>query len=170
MLLSAMVDNQADGCAMLEAHEDPEVVRLRLGKALDFEYNEVSPSAVGLQKARRGKPSSTDARAVPGGIVRTRSRACSSGATPARRGRSSILSGRSQSSKRSVASLTRSNRQAAQRDRVVGVFESAAVLTAAGPLPQVAIRERKKRNRPLILIVQNAHFIHDVSVPRPRTG
>lgn len=26
---------------MLEAHEDPEVVRLRLGKALDFEYNEV---------------------------------------------------------------------------------------------------------------------------------
>lgn len=26
---------------MLEAHEDPEVVRLRLGKALDFEYSEV---------------------------------------------------------------------------------------------------------------------------------
>ena len=26
---------------MFEAHEDPEVVRLRLGKALDFEYNEV---------------------------------------------------------------------------------------------------------------------------------
>lgn len=26
---------------MLEAHEDLEVVRLRLGKALDFEYNEV---------------------------------------------------------------------------------------------------------------------------------
>lgn len=41
MLLHAMVDNEADGCAMLEAHEDPEVVRLRLGKALDFEYNEV---------------------------------------------------------------------------------------------------------------------------------
>lgn len=29
---------------MLEAHEDPEVVRLRLGKALDFEYNEVRRS------------------------------------------------------------------------------------------------------------------------------
>lgn len=42
MLLHAMLENQADGCAMLEAHEDPEVVRLRLGKALDFEYNEVS--------------------------------------------------------------------------------------------------------------------------------
>lgn len=28
---------------------------------------------------------------------------------------------------------------------------------------QVAIRERRKRNRPLVLIVQNAHFIHDVS-------
>ncbi len=41
MLLHAMLENQADGCAMLEAHEDPEVVRLRLGKALDFEYNEV---------------------------------------------------------------------------------------------------------------------------------
>lgn len=27
---------------MMEAHEDPEVFRLRLGKALDFEYNEVS--------------------------------------------------------------------------------------------------------------------------------
>lgn len=170
MLLSAMVDNQADGCAMLEAHEDPEVVRLRLGKALDFEYNEVSLSAFGLHQARRGEQSSTDARAVPRGIVRTRSRGCSRDAIHARQGQSSTLSGRSQSSKRSVASLTRSNRQAAQRDRVVGVFESAAVLTAASPLPQVAIRERKKRNRPLVLIVQNAHFIHDVSVPRTRTG
>lgn len=27
---------------MMEAHEDPEVFRLRLGKALDFEYNEDS--------------------------------------------------------------------------------------------------------------------------------
>ena len=43
MLLDAMIANEADGCAMLEAHEDPEVVRLRLGKALDFEYNEVRP-------------------------------------------------------------------------------------------------------------------------------
>ena len=41
MLLDAMIANEADGCAMLEAHEDPEVVRLRLGKAIDFEYNEV---------------------------------------------------------------------------------------------------------------------------------
>ncbi|CEQ38698.1 SPOSA6832_00147, partial [Sporobolomyces salmonicolor] len=37
-----MLANQADGCAMLEAHEDAEVFRLRLGKALDFEFNEVS--------------------------------------------------------------------------------------------------------------------------------
>jgi len=46
MLLDAMIANEADGCAMLEAHEDPEVVRLRLGKALDFEYNEVCSLSV----------------------------------------------------------------------------------------------------------------------------
>lgn len=40
------IADQADGCAMLEAHEDPEVVRLRLGKALDFEYNEVGQSTM----------------------------------------------------------------------------------------------------------------------------
>lgn len=29
----AMVNNDADGCAFVEAHEDAEVLRLRLGKA-----------------------------------------------------------------------------------------------------------------------------------------
>ena len=42
MVTEAMVNNSADGIAMFEAHEDAEVVRLRLGKALDFEYSEVS--------------------------------------------------------------------------------------------------------------------------------
>lgn len=37
-----MIKNSADGCSMLEAHEDPEVFRLRLGKALDFEFHEDS--------------------------------------------------------------------------------------------------------------------------------
>lgn len=41
MVTEAMVNNSADGIAMFEAHEDAEVVRLRLGKALDFEYSEV---------------------------------------------------------------------------------------------------------------------------------
>ncbi|BGP52609.1 hypothetical protein JCM8202v2_000165 [Rhodotorula sphaerocarpa] len=95
MLLSAMVDNQADGCAMLEAHEDPEVVRLRLGKALDFEYNE--DSFAGLFQRRDPR------EAGP------------------------------------ILDIER----------------------ALAKLEKVAIRERKKRNRPLVLIVQNAHFIHD---------
>jgi hypothetical protein len=40
MVIQAMVDNEADGCAFVEAHQDAEVFRLRLGKALLFEYNE----------------------------------------------------------------------------------------------------------------------------------
>ncbi|BGP21382.1 hypothetical protein JCM10295v2_000257 [Rhodotorula toruloides] len=95
MLLSAMLENEADGCAMLEAHEDPEVVRLRLGKALDFEYNE--DSFAGLFQRR-------DPREA-GPIL----------------------------------------------DIERALFK----------LEKVAIRYRKKRHRPLVLIVQNAHFIHD---------
>jgi RecA/RadA recombinase len=45
MVMEAMINNSADGIAMLEAHEDAEVVRLRLGKALDFEYSEVTSLA-----------------------------------------------------------------------------------------------------------------------------
>ncbi|GAA5981417.1 hypothetical protein JCM10908_004103 [Rhodotorula pacifica] len=95
MLLHAMLENQADGCAMLEAHEDPEVVRLRLGKALDFEYNE--DSFAGLFQRRDPR------EAGP------------------------------------ILDIER----------------------ALAKLEKVAIRERRKRNRPLVLIVQNAHFIHD---------
>ena len=54
MLLDAMIANEADGCAMLEAHEDPEVVRLRLGKALDFEYNEVRCPSTRPRRPRAG--------------------------------------------------------------------------------------------------------------------
>ncbi|GAA5955327.1 hypothetical protein JCM8115_001916 [Rhodotorula mucilaginosa] len=95
MLLHAMLENQADGCAMLEAHEDPEVVRLRLGKALDFEYNEDSFAGLFQRKDPR--------EAGP------------------------------------ILDIER----------------------ALAKLEKVAIRERRKRNRPLVLIVQNAHFIHD---------
>lgn len=40
MILDAMQANQADGVAMCDAHPDLEVFRLRLGKALNYEYNE----------------------------------------------------------------------------------------------------------------------------------
>jgi vacuolar-type H+-ATPase subunit E/Vma4 len=40
MLLSAMRKNNGEGVAMFEAHADLEIFRVRLGKALDFEYHE----------------------------------------------------------------------------------------------------------------------------------
>jgi len=40
MIIDAMRKNQADGVAVMEAHEDPEIFRLRLGKCLNFEFNE----------------------------------------------------------------------------------------------------------------------------------
>ena len=40
MILESMAACQADGVSMCDAHPDLEVFRLRLGKALDFEYNE----------------------------------------------------------------------------------------------------------------------------------
>lgn len=45
--------NSADGVAMMQAHEDPEVFRLRLGKCLDFEYNEDSFSGLFQRKDPR---------------------------------------------------------------------------------------------------------------------
>lgn len=42
MILDAMQANQAEGVAMCDAHPDLEVFRLRLGKALNYEYNEDS--------------------------------------------------------------------------------------------------------------------------------
>lgn len=40
MILDAMQAVQAEGVAMCDAHPDLEVFRLRLGKALNYEYNE----------------------------------------------------------------------------------------------------------------------------------
>ncbi|KAK8007736.1 subtilisin-like protein [Apiospora arundinis] len=42
MLLKAMRKIGGEGVAMLEAHGDPEIFRVRLGKALDFEFHEDS--------------------------------------------------------------------------------------------------------------------------------
>lgn len=40
MLLEAMRKIEGDGCAMFEAHSDLELFRVRLGKALDYEFHE----------------------------------------------------------------------------------------------------------------------------------
>ena len=40
MLIDAMAKVDGEGCAMFEAHADPEIFRIRLGKALDFEFHE----------------------------------------------------------------------------------------------------------------------------------
>lgn len=40
MILESMAACQAEGVSMCDAHPDLEVFRLRLGKALNFEYNE----------------------------------------------------------------------------------------------------------------------------------
>ncbi|CAJ2509347.1 Uu.00g143730.m01.CDS01 [Anthostomella pinea] len=40
MLLEAMRKIEGEGCAMFEAHSDLEIFRIRLGKALDYEYHE----------------------------------------------------------------------------------------------------------------------------------
>lgn len=40
VILEAMRKTDGDGCSMFEAHADLEIVRIRLGKALDYEYHE----------------------------------------------------------------------------------------------------------------------------------
>lgn len=40
MLIEAMRKIDGEGCAMFEAHSDPEIFRIRLGKALDYEFHE----------------------------------------------------------------------------------------------------------------------------------
>jgi hypothetical protein len=40
MLIDSMAKIDGEGCAMFEAHADPEIFRIRLGKALDFEFHE----------------------------------------------------------------------------------------------------------------------------------
>lgn len=46
MMFDAMRMVQAEGVAFLDAHPDLEVFRLRLGKALDYEFNEDSQTGL----------------------------------------------------------------------------------------------------------------------------
>lgn len=56
MLLEAMRKIDGDGCSMLEAHSDLEIVRIRLGKALNYEFHE---DYIGGYFSERGPREST---------------------------------------------------------------------------------------------------------------
>jgi len=57
MILDAMQANQAEGVAMCDAHPDLEVFRLRLGKALNYEFNEDSQTGLFSRRdPREGGP------------------------------------------------------------------------------------------------------------------
>ncbi|KAF8320502.1 hypothetical protein DL93DRAFT_2052955 [Clavulina sp. PMI_390] len=65
MLLDAMLAIQADGVAFCEAHEDLEVFRLRLGRALNFEYMEDSQTGLFQRRdPREGGPALDIERAL----------------------------------------------------------------------------------------------------------
>ncbi|OTB06400.1 hypothetical protein M426DRAFT_55165 [Hypoxylon sp. CI-4A] len=56
MLLEAMRKIEGEGCAMFEAHADLEIFRIRLGKALDYEFHE---DYIGGYFSERGPREST---------------------------------------------------------------------------------------------------------------
>jgi vacuolar-type H+-ATPase subunit E/Vma4 len=56
MLLDAMQKVNGEGCSMFEAHADLEIFRVRLGKALDYEYHE---DYIGGYFSERGPRDST---------------------------------------------------------------------------------------------------------------
>lgn len=95
MMFDSMAAIQADGIAMCDAHPDLEVFRLRLGKALNFEYNEDSQTGLFQRRdPREGGPGLDIERAL-------------------------------------------------------------------NKLEKVALRLSKKRGRPLVLIINNVHFLQN---------
>jgi hypothetical protein len=65
MIIDAMRAINADGVAMVDAHPDIEVFRLRLGKALNYEYNEDSQTGVFQRRdPREGGPALDIERAL----------------------------------------------------------------------------------------------------------
>ncbi|KIY64990.1 hypothetical protein CYLTODRAFT_380101 [Cylindrobasidium torrendii FP15055 ss-10] len=93
MMFDSMAAIQADGIAMCDAHPDLEVFRLRLGKALNFEYNEDSQTGLFQRRdPREGGPGLDIERAL-------------------------------------------------------------------NKLEKVALRLSKKRGRPIVLIINNVHFL-----------
>ncbi|KAJ7209738.1 hypothetical protein GGX14DRAFT_535039 [Mycena pura] len=65
MVFDAMTVCQADGVAMLDAHPDLEVFRLKLGKAINYEYNEDSQTGLFQRRdPREGGPALDIERAL----------------------------------------------------------------------------------------------------------
>lgn len=56
MIFDAMQQCQAEGVAICDAHPDLEVFRLRLGKALNYEYNEDSQTGLFQRRDPREGP------------------------------------------------------------------------------------------------------------------
>ncbi|KAJ7125093.1 hypothetical protein C8R44DRAFT_782304 [Mycena epipterygia] len=65
MIFDAMTACEADGVAMLDAHPDLEVFRLKLGKAINYEYNEDSQTGLFQRRdPREGGPALDIERAM----------------------------------------------------------------------------------------------------------
>ncbi|KAF7315154.1 hypothetical protein MIND_00029800 [Mycena indigotica] len=65
MIFEAMAATQADGVAMLDAHPDLEVFRLKLGKSINYEYNEDSQTGLFQRRdPREGGPALDIERAL----------------------------------------------------------------------------------------------------------
>ena len=65
MILDSMAACQAEGVAMCDAHPDLEVFRLRLGKALNFEYNEDTQTGLFQRRDPREGSSSNQILLIP---------------------------------------------------------------------------------------------------------
>jgi hypothetical protein len=67
LILDAMRSIEADGVAFLDVHPDLEVFRLRLGKALDYEFNE--DSQTGLFQRRDPREGAVSSSLVIGAVL-----------------------------------------------------------------------------------------------------
>jgi hypothetical protein len=131
MILDAMQANQAEGVAMCDAHPDLEVFRLRLGKSLNYEYNEDSQTGLFSRRdPREGENTSSwirfftdfDAAKVGPGLML--------------------------SEVSTVARLSRT------RQRSWGTL-------VMNKLEKVALRSARRTGKPLILVLNNVHLFNN---------
>jgi hypothetical protein len=132
MIVEAMAKNEADGVAMCEAHEHPEVFRLRIGKCLNFEYLFALLKHLASEKTLRERQ---------GGLVRRPFSA-------------------QRASRRWTAARYRTRLEQARKGETVLFVSYPRRLSSSSEL-QVAIRFRKDRGRPLCLVFNNIHFLRD---------
>lgn len=64
MIFDAMTSIQAEGVAICDAHPDLEVFRLRLGKALNYEFNEDSQTSLFQRRDPREGQSAYDSYCI----------------------------------------------------------------------------------------------------------